>query len=120
MLSICLMKGSGRADYYLDLAREDYYLAGGEPPGHWLGNGAIALRLTEEVKREDLRALMLGFSPGRRRPLVQNAGDRHRQSGWDLTYSAPKSVSVFWVLSSSEVRRQIQKAQHQAVARAIA
>ena len=44
MLSIGAM-GSGREEYYLNLAREDYYVAGGEPPGRWLGQGAEALGL---------------------------------------------------------------------------
>jgi hypothetical protein len=34
MLSISLpIKGAGREDYYLELAREDYYTGGSEPPG---------------------------------------------------------------------------------------
>jgi len=38
MLSIGAMK-SGQQGYYLTLAREDYYLNGGEPPGVWHGEG---------------------------------------------------------------------------------
>ena len=41
MLSIGAM-GSGQESYYLALATEDYYLAGGEPLGVWLGRGAEA------------------------------------------------------------------------------
>ena len=41
MLSIGqLSKGSER--YYTELAREDYYLSGGEPPGKWHGQGAVS------------------------------------------------------------------------------
>ena len=39
MLSISAM-ASGQDAYYLSLAKEDYYLAGGEPPGRWAGGGA--------------------------------------------------------------------------------
>jgi hypothetical protein len=41
MLSIGKMT-MGQQDYYATLAREDYYLEGGEPPGRWLGRGAEA------------------------------------------------------------------------------
>lgn len=39
MLSIGAM-AAGQDKYYLRLATEDYYLAGGEPPGRWWGRGA--------------------------------------------------------------------------------
>ena len=32
--------GAGAGGYYLSLARDDYYLAGGEPAGRWVGQGA--------------------------------------------------------------------------------
>ena len=38
MLSIGAMSG-GQEQYYARLAREDYYLEGGEPPGIWMGEG---------------------------------------------------------------------------------
>ncbi|MEO1718295.1 MAG: relaxase domain-containing protein, partial [Planctomycetota bacterium] len=40
---------SGQQSYYTQLAREDYYLEGGEPPGQWRGQGAEALSLFGEV-----------------------------------------------------------------------
>ncbi len=40
MLAIAQVKNVG---YYDELAKEDYYLKGGEPPGQWLGCGAEAL-----------------------------------------------------------------------------
>lgn len=117
MLSIRHMT-LGSEDYYLNLATEDYYLNGGEPPGLWLGEGAAALDLGETVTREQLRKLMLGFSP-EDEGLVQNAGKLRRQPGWDLTFSAPKSVSVVWAVASPEIRHAIQECHHRAVAEAI-
>ena len=90
MLSIGAMK-SGQESYYQNLAREDYFLVGGEPPGRWLGRGAAALGLTGKIDSNELSALFRGYSPAGKK-LVQNAGKENRQPGWDLTFSAPKSV----------------------------
>jgi conjugative relaxase-like TrwC/TraI family protein len=114
MLSINAL-GRGQEGYYLNLAREDYYLAGGEPPGQWLGSGAAALGLSGTTDPEDFRRLFAGFGPTGR-ALVQNAGAEDRQPGWDLTFSAPKSVSVVWGLADPTARQQIREAHAAAVA----
>ena len=108
MLSIAAMTG-GQEAYYTDLAREDYYLNGGEPLGLWFGEGAEKLSLTGKVTREALSALFRGFSPTEDQKLVQNAGQEKRQPGWDLTFSAPKSVSTLWSQAPDEVRSAIQR-----------
>ncbi|HMO65907.1 MAG TPA: MobF family relaxase, partial [Verrucomicrobiota bacterium] len=68
----------------------------------------------------DLRDLLVGFAPGRARALVQNAGAKDRQSGWDLTFSSPKSVSTLWSQAPAEVRQAIQQAQLTAVRETLA
>lgn len=117
MLSIGAMK-SGQGEYYQKLAAEDYYLAGGEPPGQWLGQGGESLGLAGVVDAADLSALFRGFSRAGRK-LVQNAGKDNRQPGWDLTFSAPKSVSVLWSQLEGEKQQAIQRAHSQAVSAAI-
>lgn len=119
MLSISAMSGAGQGDYYINLAREDYYLAGGEPPGEWQGSGAETLGLSGQVEREQFSNLLQGFSADGKAQLVQNAGKENRASGWDLTFSAPKSVSVLWSQADVEVRREIQNAHKEAVEKAI-
>ena len=64
MLSIGAM-GAGQGSYYTGLSREDYYLAGGEPPGLWLGEGARDLGLTGPVNAEALNRLFEGLSSAR-------------------------------------------------------
>jgi conjugative relaxase-like TrwC/TraI family protein len=109
-----------RAKYYMDLAREDYYIAGGEPPGKWYGKGAEYLGLEgRTVKRAQFASLFKGYSPVTGAQLVQNAG-QDRQALWDLTFSAPKSVSVAWSQASQEVRLAIQAAHEDAVKAALA
>jgi len=122
MLSIAAMSLGGQS-YYLALAREDYYLEGGEPKGYWIGQGARRLGYSGPVAKSALSNLFNGFSEDGRR-LVQNAGKTTgqgaRKPGWDLTFSAPKSVSVFWSQASEADRQQIQQAHAAAVEKAIA
>src|SRR6185503_9467534 len=120
MLSVSKpFKGAGRADYYLNLAREDYYLDESEPPGRWLGEGSILFRLPEFVSGDDFRNLLAGYDADRANALVHNAGSPKRRSGWDLTWSVPKSVSVAWSQATPEVRAEIEGAVREAVRRAI-
>lgn len=113
-------KGLGDADqgagkYYIELAQEDYYTHGGEPTGQWFGQSAASLGLTETVAPGDFSQLLHGFDPTGIRSLVQDAGQGH-YAGWDLTFSAPKSVSVLWAMTEDmAVRAQIQSAQQAAV-----
>lgn len=105
--------------YYLDLAAEDYYLEGGEPDGVWCGAGAALLKLKGVVISESLSNMLKGYSPCGKAALCQNAGSRHTP-GWDLTFNAPKSVSVLWAAAKPELRQKIQLAQLKAVKDAMA
>jgi conjugative relaxase-like TrwC/TraI family protein len=117
MLSINAL-GRGQEEYYLKLAREDYYLRGSEPPGYWLGSGAAALGLAGAADADHFRRLFDGYGPDGR-PLVQNAGAENRQPGWDLTFTAPKDVSVFWAMAGAGDRSQVEQAHAAAVAAAM-
>ncbi len=117
MLSISAMTG-GQERYYTDLAREDYYLEGGEPLGRWFGKGAEKLGLSSQVEREQLSALFRGYAPDDRK-LVLNAGKADRQPGWDLTFSAPKSVSTLWSQAPEPLRQAIQEAHYESVRAAL-
>ena len=120
MLSISKpFKGAGRADYYLNLAQEDYYLSGKEPPGFWLGEAAPLFGLLGLVKGDDFRYLLSGFGPTGESRLVHNAGSPKRRSGWDLTWSVPKSVSVAWSQAEASVRSVIEREVRAAVRRGI-
>lgn len=118
MLSIQAMSGGSEA-YYLALAKEDYYRKGGEPPGRWYGKGAKLLNLKGRIEDASLRHVLLGYDPASQQALVRNAGKENRQPGWDLTFSAPKSVSVLWSQAPPETRQAIQQAQAQAVDKAL-
>jgi conjugative relaxase-like TrwC/TraI family protein len=116
MLSISNpMKGAGRGDYYLKLAQEDYYLNCIEQRGTWFGRGAERMSLSGKVEREALRNLLLGLSPDGKHPLVMNANKPDRQSGWDLTFSAHKSFSVFWSQAPPDIREVVEQSHQHAV-----
>ena len=112
--------GSGAGHYYAALAREDYYTHGGEPPGAWRGQGAAALGLAGAVDATTLQNVLQGFDGAGQHARVQGAGADHH-AGWDLTFSAPKSVSVVWATTDDPtVREAIQDAQRAAVTATLA
>lgn len=112
--------GVDQEQYYLNAVAagvEDYYRGAGEASGRWLGSGAGRLGLAGEVASDDLQLLMAGSRPGE--PLLV-PGERKRTPGWDLTFSAPKSVSVLWALGGDRVAGQVVEAHEKAVAEALA
>jgi conjugative relaxase-like TrwC/TraI family protein len=114
------IKGAEQINYYLNLASEDYYTKGFEPPGLWFGRGAELLSLSGTLQEEMFRHVLAGMSPDGKRPLVQNANHEDRQCGIDCTFSAPKSVSVLWGLASPSTRRIIEQAHYEAIAETLA
>jgi len=108
MLSISNPLTAALVDYYVD-----YYSNKSE--GIWVGEGAKKLRLGSLVTSEQFRDLILGFDPATGEKLVQNAGKAKRQGGWDLTYSAPKAVSVLWSQLSESKRKILETLQIEAV-----
>lgn len=113
MLSLGKMRNP---NYYLKFTR--YYLQGGEPPGKWIGKGAARLGLVGAVRKRHFQNIFQGRSPTGD-ALVKNADSEKRTAGIDLTFSAPKGVSVLWAISPKSVRRTIQRCHNRAVRRAL-
>jgi Ti-type conjugative transfer relaxase TraA len=97
---------------------EDYYTESGRTAGRWIGSGAAELHLTGEVTEQAFNHLAAGSHPKSGEPLVQRAGEGHRP-GWDLTFSAPKSVSIVWGIAEREQREAIERAHTNAVERTL-
>ena len=109
--------GAGRAGYYLSLATgvEDYYTGHGEAPGRWFGHGADLLGLAGTVDAADLTAILEGRRPGSDERLT-----RTKVPGFDLTFRAPKSVSVLYALGDPDtVTAAVVEAHEAAVEAAI-
>ena len=107
-------------EYYLSQVAagiEDYYSEGREAPGRWLSRSAELLGLDGPVDGQDLRAVLRGHDPTTGDPLHR----AHNRStpGWDLTFRAPKSVSLLWGLGERDVAHAVADAHHAAVATAL-
>jgi conjugative relaxase-like TrwC/TraI family protein len=108
--------GAGRADYYLaDLAAELPVVGPGRGAGRWVGSAADGLGLdgAEPVDAAAFRALLGGRHPRTGRPLPLPSAVR--VAAYDLTFSAPKSVSVVFGLGGEEVARTVTAAHLEAV-----
>ncbi|MEL6693909.1 MAG: MobF family relaxase [Pseudomonadota bacterium] len=115
--SISARKSVGAAvAYFKHMAQDEYYMKEDEAEAEsdWDGRGSERLALDGDVSRKDFEALLSGFDPKTAEPLVQTSNKSHAP-GWDMTYSAPKSVSVLWALSPPEARTKIEAAHRWAV-----
>ncbi len=93
---------------------DDYYAGRGESPGRWMGSAARQLGLTGELDAEQLKAVMDGRHPGTGVQLSAR-GPRSRTAAFDLTFSAPKSVSVLFAVGDERMSRALVEAHEEAV-----
>ncbi|MBL0122919.1 MAG: relaxase domain-containing protein [Betaproteobacteria bacterium] len=84
-----VVDAASAAAYYGEV--DDYYFEG-HAPTRWLGDGAARLGLNGEVKKNDFTALLKGEM--RDGTQMRVGGDGSRRAATDLTFSAPKSVSM--------------------------
>ncbi|WP_376961166.1 MobF family relaxase [Azospirillum sp. A26] len=104
-------------------------VGGPEPDGIWYNpSGQFGVANGVPVDPYLFAQLHAGFD-GNGRPLVRNAGaagrkegerqDAKRVPGFDLTFSAPKSVSLLWALCPEPIRQEIEDAHRHAVRTAL-
>src|SRR5438552_1244057 len=100
--------------------RDDYYSGRGEAPGEWAGAGAKRLGLSGRVTSEQFSSLIAGLDP--RDPDVRlRSSDRDpKVAALDLTFSAPKSVSVLAAVASDAITAELIVAHETAVRAAVA
>ncbi len=119
MLSIGKL-GKGQEGYYLEKVaegEEDYYSGEGEEAGQWMGDAAAELGLSGEVEADQLVAMLTGVNPATGEPLGLRAGPS--VPGFDLTFSAPKSVSLTWALGDPETAAAVKAAHLRSVEAAL-
>lgn len=83
------------AAYYMD--KDNYYFLG-NMESKWLGKGAEALGLDGPVQEADFARALEGKLPGGIDLSRMSGGKNTHRPGYDLTLSAPKSVSVMAVV----------------------
>jgi len=106
-------------DYYFEIDHALYYLTGDVGVGVWHGEGAKFLGFTGAVFKEQLIAAFNGLGWDGYSRHVQLPKGRNRQPAWDITFSAPKSVSALWSVLGADDRHKIEKLVMQAAKRAI-
>ena len=118
MLSVSSIgSASGAADYY---GKDDYYVTGeADTPGlEWGGKGAEKVGLTGKARPEDFKAVLEGKHEAFKDPERPDAqADGKHRAGWDLTFSAPKSVSLAILVGKDD---RLDKAHDKAVNTAMA
>jgi conjugative relaxase-like TrwC/TraI family protein len=99
--------GPAAGRYYLDSVaggREDYYTHSGEAPGRWHGAGCGSWGLEGRVSDEPFVALLASVDPISGEQLGKGFRSRTGASavaGLDLTFRAPKSVSLLFSLGGT-------------------
>ncbi len=122
MLSIGKL-GVGQEAYYTERVAEgaeDYYSGRGEAEGYWIGSAARDLGLDGKVDPDELTAMLTGRHPATGGPLgLRHVAGRGPVPGFDLTFSAPKSVSLTWALGSEGAGAEVAAAHKASVAAAL-
>ena len=114
-------KAKAQQQYYEESvakSREDYYAGSGEAPGEFFGEGSRALGLSGQSSMENLTRLFAGQNPATGEQLRSMKGNV-QVHGLDLTFSAPKSVSILYALGDADLQRHLVEAHEWAVDQAI-
>jgi conjugative relaxase-like TrwC/TraI family protein len=113
VLGIHRLTSSGTAYYLSDLALELPRCAPGEAgPAVWVGRAADGLGLQGPIDAEHMGAVLDG-----RHPLsgFRLRSGRASVSGFDLTFSAPKSASVVFALGGQDAAAEVLAAHREGV-----
>lgn len=107
MLRITPSRSAAGAVAYFDmeLSLADYYGAKSEVTGKWHGKGAELLGLSGDVTREAFAALASNHHPETGDQLTPRQR-ADRRAAYDFTFSASKSVSVFYEYLLATGRRE--------------
>jgi Ti-type conjugative transfer relaxase TraA len=121
ILNVGKLRKGGELYYLNSVARgvEDYYTDSGEAPGYWLAGGSHHIGLSGEVSSEALRAVLAGRHPMTHERVIGKTRSRERVPGFDLTFRAPKSVSLLHALGDPATAKEVGAAHDAAVAAAL-
>jgi conjugative relaxase-like TrwC/TraI family protein len=98
---------------------DDYYSGRGEAPGEWAGAGAEELGLAGEVSAAQFNALLEGRDPRTPGTRLRAGNSEPTIAAFDLTFSAPKSISVLFAVAPAELSAALVEAHEDAVRAAL-
>ena len=103
MLRVTASTSAKGAQAYFDteLSKGDYYVKGQGVRALWHGRGAKRLGLSGEVTRAQFAALTENLHPETGERLTARTVEG-RRAGYDLTFSAKKSVSILYAYTGDE------------------
>jgi conjugative relaxase-like TrwC/TraI family protein len=125
----------GNAGYWLAAVAEgseDYYTKPGEAPGEWVGELADELELSGQVDAESYSAILEGRDPTSGKQLLRRPETKYRERpdgtqkrvepvlGYDVRFSAPKSVSILYALGDEATRERVVGVVNEAVRQGLA
>ena len=115
MLSISNVTPSQGANYF---KQENYYSKEeAKEQSNWFGQGADALGLSGSVDSEQFKNLLEGYSPDGKKTLSgKKINLENRRAGFDLTFSAPKSLSLAALMGGD---KNLEQAHRNAVERTL-
>ncbi len=99
--------------------QDDYYTGRGEAPGEWVGAGAQALGLTGRVGTGQFNALIAGNDPRDPAARLRSSAHDPKVAAFDLTFTAPKSLSVLFAVAPEEVSGELVGCHEEAVRAAL-
>jgi conjugative relaxase-like TrwC/TraI family protein len=116
--------GTGSWRYYANQVQHgacEYFLGIGEAPGRWQGRGLDALGLEPKavVSERELEGLFGRALHPTSRQQLGNAWRSDGVTGYDLCFSAPKSVSALWAIGDGNVPEHVMAAHRAAIAAAL-
>lgn len=110
---------AANSGYYLRAA--EYYLGGREPAGRWYAPARdFDLVDGAEVERTTFERLYAAVGLDGQTLLPRGARHQNRVPAFDMTMSAPRSVSLAWAFASPQRKAAIELAQERAVRAALA
>ncbi|VYU35654.1 conjugative relaxase [Metakosakonia massiliensis] len=100
MMSVAPIASAGDAAAYYG-NKDNYYFLG-QLESEWLGEGASELGLEGPVRSDTLTAVLEGRLPDGARLGKEINGNHVHRAGHDLTFSAPKSVSILALIGGDK------------------
>jgi conjugative relaxase-like TrwC/TraI family protein len=110
MISVRISLSAENAESYYP--RDNYYIGSDKPSyGYWHEDDEMSdlFGLTGPVELKSFSKILKGYNPINGAPIAANAGNKRRCAGTDLTFSAPKSASLF-AFGDKRVRKAQKKA----------